>query len=174
MTLPPGIDGVTPVDELPAGPADSSRASWEEDLALGDTFASELPWCGRIVERHVGCHAGPVSIRLYRIEPTRGADEWFWIAVGHASPAIIPLHGVPTPACAAAAYCREMDRWVAAVRDGRPLDGVWPLLTADGRGLLEPTPETADVVEERVAFMRGEVLPGWADEIAGRCPDADP
>ena len=108
---------------------------------------------------------------LVRIVPDGDASEWQWVVVGDASPLVMDGSRASAPACAALAYCAEVERWVGAVRAGDPLDGIWPLLSADGRLLLEPTPEAADLVEERLARIRDAVAADHADAIAAHCPD---
>lgn len=155
VTTPPEIHGVEPEQAFLATLEDPfARVSWEDVLTSADEFVTDFPWCAEVVERHVGGVAGPVSVLLYRIVPTGDADEWLWVAVGDAPPAVIVADGAPTPAHAVAAYCRQMSRWVEGVRAGAPLDETWPVLTPDGRTLLEPTPETADLVDERLALIR--------------------
>ena len=172
MSAPPGIAGTAPAEAFLAGLADGDeRARWEADLALADAFISRFGWCAGIAERHVGAEAGPVSVVLLRIAPEGDADEWHWVVVGDASPLVMDATRAAAPACAALVYCAEVERWVAAVRAGDPLDDVWPLLAADGRRLLEPTPEAADLVEERIARIREAVAADHDDAVTAHCPD---
>lgn len=159
MTPPSGIEGTRPAEAVLSDPSGSGEAArWEADLAFADAFIARFGWCDGIRERHIGLAAGPVSAVLYRIAPAGEAGEWHWLVTGDAPPLVIEAAGPTSPASALAAYCRELDRWSTAVRAGAPLDGVPPLLTADGLGLLEPTPEAADLIEERVGEIRDEAL----------------
>lgn len=171
MSAPTGITGTAPAETFLAGLADGDeRARWEADLALADAFISRFGWCAGIAERHVGAGIGPVSVVLLRIVPEGDAGEWHWIVVGDASPLVMDADRADAPACAALVYCAEVARWVAAVRAGDPLDDVWPLLAADGRRLLEPTPEAADLVEERITRVREAVVADHAHPVAAHCP----
>ena len=172
MSAPPGIAGTTPPEAfLPGLADDDERSRWEADLALADAFVSRFGWCAGIVERHVGGDAGPVSVVLLRIAPEGEGGEWHWVLVGDAAPFVMAAARARAPACAALVYCAEIERWVAAVRAGDPLDDVWPLLAADGRLLLEPTPEAADLVEERIARIREAVAADHGDAVTAYCPD---
>ena len=172
MTPPPGIDGTRPADEVLAELSDPGEAArWQADLALADAFIGRFGWCDGVRERHVGCAAGPVSVFLHRVTPLGGAPEWHWVVVGDGPPIVLDAADAPAPACALVAYCHGLERWAGTVRAGGPLDDTWPLLTADGLGLLEPTPEAADLIMERVAAIRDGALAEHLEEIGDRCPD---
>ena len=50
-------------------------------------------------------------------------------------------------------YCEMMEDWIRAVRDSAKLDDVFPVAA-------EPSLESAELLEKRVAFLLAEIVPG--------------
>lgn len=131
-------------------------------------YLSSFEWCHGILECYIGDVAvgGIVVVALLRIEPARAAvDEWLWVVVGDLPPAYLVVDDAPDPAAALGVYIDEMERWVEAVKTGRPVDDLIPVATAGGGAGLEPTLELAEALEGRLRFLESEILadrPGGA------------
>jgi hypothetical protein len=109
---------------------------------------------------------GVVVVLLFRIVPAReDVDEWLWVVVGDVPPAYLVTDDAPNPASALDGYIGEMERWVAAVRAGQPVDDLIPVGTVDGAAQLEPTVERADEIESRLRFLTEEILVHHADDL---------
>jgi len=75
-----------------------------------------------------------------------------WVIVGDLPSAYLVVETDDSPADAMERYCGLMEDWIAAVRDGTSLQDVFPV-TAD------PTPESALLLEKRIAFLLAEIIP---------------
>jgi hypothetical protein len=151
-----------------AGEDAEDDALVKEMIERGKSYLSSFEWCGEVVECHVGDIAvgGVVVVLLLRIVPTQeDVDEWLWVIVGDLPPAYVVTDDSPNAAAALDRYIGEMERWVAAVKAGEPLDDVIPVETSGGAEPLEPTPERADDVARRLRFLDEEILRYHAEDL---------
>ncbi len=132
------------------------------------SYLAGFDWCSAIVECYLGDIAvgGVVAVLLFRIVPVRErVDEWLWVVVGDLPPAYLVLGDAPNPASALDAYIGEMERWIEAVKQGEPVDGLIPVDTHDGSERLAPTAELADAIEIRLRFLDSKILADYADDL---------
>ena len=52
-----------------------------------------------------------------------------------------------------------MEDWIAAIRDSTPLDEAFPVAA-------EPSPENAESLERRIAFLLAEIIPRMAEKAS--------
>ena len=83
-----------------------------------------------------------------------------WVVVGDLPPAYLVCDGNPTWLEALEGYVFEMERWVAAVRNGGSFEDVIPVRAAR-------TLEHADKLAGRLRFIRDEILACEDDTTAG-------
>jgi hypothetical protein len=151
-----------------AGEDAEDDALLREMIERGQSFLSSFPWCRKILECHIGDIAvgGIVVVLLLRIEPARrDIDEWLWVIAGDLPPAYLVTDEAPNAASALDAYMGEMERWVAAVKAGEPVDGLIPVETSGGGEELEPTLEVATDLERRLRFLNKEILSDHAEDL---------
>ncbi len=154
---------------------DDYEGDYEEDTRLvhalfeeARNFVSSFAWCRGIRESYIGIGVGSVfCVALFRIYPAEGVDEYLWVVVGDLPPAYLVIDVSPTPASALEGYIDEMRLWIAAVREGSPVDKVIPVNAP-------PTREYADMLEWRLDFLKREILSAYQDELGENTPIPPP
>ena len=103
-------------------------------------FLSPHSWCPSIVYGQLAwAVAGVAGVFLFKLIPGRPeVDDTLWVVVGDLPPAYLVCDETPSWRDALENYVLEMEQWVAAVREGQPLDDVIPVDVA-------PTREHADM-----------------------------
>lgn len=172
--MPPQIDftKLVPCAEF-AGEDAEDDALLKVMIERGRSYLSSFDWCREVVECHVGDIAigGVVVVLLLKIEPAHeDVDEWLWVIIGDLPPAYLVTDDAPNPAAALDGYVGEMERWVAAVKAGDPLDNVIPVETSGDAEPLEPTPELANEVARRLRFLEEEILRHHAEDLEAGDP----
>jgi hypothetical protein len=132
-----------------------------EDTALLKEMAKEareyiqaFDWCPPIADSSLEYGVGGV-IALVRFEFTEAiddSDQELWVVVGDLPSCYFIYEDNEDLAVALECYCRLMEEWAIAVRDGEPTDECFPVEA-------EETQENADGLLTRVAFIRRELLP---------------
>jgi hypothetical protein len=91
----------------------------------------------------------------------RGNDvpDWVWVIVGDLPSAYLSIEDAPNAAIALDVYVVGLEQWVMAVRQGRSVEDLMPMN-------VPPTPEYADMLDSRIKFLRKEILPGFAADLA--------
>lgn len=101
---------------------------------------------------------GVVAVFLFELAKCVGreGDEWVWVVVGDLPSAHLVTDRAPDPSSALRAYCDVMQEWVNAMREHRPLEGVFPVPVA-------PTAEHADMLTTRIRELREKIIP-WMEQ----------
>jgi hypothetical protein len=143
------------------GEDETDHALIQEMLETARRFLEDFRWCRRVRETFVGqAIGGVVGVFLFRIEPAgQGIDEWLWVIVGDLPPAYLVTDDSRTPAEALKTYIELVEEWVEAVQHGRPVDKLIPVATADGRDLVEETPENARMLKSRLESLEEDIVP---------------
>jgi hypothetical protein len=117
-------------------------------------YLESFKWCPPISTTYLASGVGGIAaIFLFEFStPIRDTDERLWVIVGDLPSAYLVVETDDSPADAMERYCGLMEDWIAAVRDGTSLQDVFPV-TAD------PTPESALLLEKRIAFLLAEIIP---------------
>lgn len=152
---------VASFDEYEWDDADERNRVWRM-LEFARAYLVDFEWCSRTIREYVGLAVGDViAIFLFEIEPAReDVDDWVWVIVGDLPPAYITTDDAPNPAAALDAYIGAMEEWVAAVEDGRPVEGLIPVNAP-------PTMESAQMLKSRLRFLDEQVLSAYEDDLAG-------
>ena len=131
-----------------------------EYAAEATRFLASQHWCRAVVSTHLAwAVAGVLGVFLCKLVPkSADVDDALWVIVGDLPPAYLVCDDAPDWRGALEAYVYEMDRWVAAVRDGSSLDDVIPVE-------VDPTREHADMLDSRLKFIRSRILAADAGEI---------
>lgn len=115
-------------------------------------------WCVRIKQGYLSnAWPGILGVFCFEIEPASAdVDESMWVIVGDLPSAHI-CNDNATGAAALKGYVCEMNRWVRAAYEGRPVDKLIPVN-------VPPTHEYAAMLESRLQFIRDEILPYYDDD----------
>jgi hypothetical protein len=118
-------------------------------------FLRGFAWSGTIRRRSLGLGVGGVvAVFLFEIEPAHpDVDARLWVVVGDLPPAYLVTDHAPTARDALTGYVEQMSRWVDAAKSGDSVDDLIPVN-------VPPTPENADLLERRLAFLRDTFLDG--------------
>jgi hypothetical protein len=124
-------------------------------------YITSFGWCPPIDAMYLAHGVGGV-VAVFFVEFPRkinGTDDKLWIVIGNLPSAYLVVEPDDSPGDALERYCGIMEDWIAAVRDGGDLSGVYPISA-------EPSRENADLLERRVAFLLAEIIPrmtqpGW-------------
>jgi hypothetical protein len=96
---------------------------------------------------------GIVALFLLEFEgKTGGTDDKLWVVTGDLPSAYMVVESDESPRKVLERYCELMDDWVSALRRGGDFRNVYPVPAAR-------TKEHADMLEQRLAFLRKEVIP---------------
>jgi hypothetical protein len=131
-------------------------------------YLGSFSWCRALEECYVSDIAvgGVVAVLLFRIDrDSPDVDEWLWVIVGDLAPAYITTDDAPNAACALDRYMGEMRGWVEAVKAGRSVADLIPVETAGGGAVLDPTAETAEMLESRLRFLDREILAHHGEDL---------
>ena len=121
------------------------------DEAIG--YISKFSWCPPIEGTYLAYGVGGV-VGLFLMEfrhKIQGTDERLWVVVGDIPSAYLVVEVNDSPNEALERYCTMMDDWVRAVKTSHSLKEVYPVDAA-------PTLENAEILEERIEFLRKEVI----------------
>jgi hypothetical protein len=129
----------------------SGRLSDLESAAAN--FIRSFGWSGELLEMYEGFHEPEIlGVFLVHLRPAAPqVDEWLWVVVGDVPPAYLVADDNPSVPQAVEGYIGEMQRWVDAAREGRPVDELIPVN-------VPPTREYAAMLASRLKVMGGTVL----------------
>jgi len=137
------------------------------DLAhKAKVFLNYQKWCGKVLDGWLYKGWSDVlGVFYFRLEPAMpDVPDFVWIIQGDAPPpAYIDAEDNPNGACALDAYVREVQKWINAVNDGRPVDDLMPVFYAPDKAM-------AEIVQNRMDMIRKEMLSGLGDELT-ECPE---
>jgi hypothetical protein len=125
-----------------------------EMAANARDFICANEWCEHLDSQYLAFGVGGVvAVFLVQITPaSEDVDACLWVIVGDLPPAYIVVDDNPTATDAVDAYCSEMEAWVEAVRNGESVDELIPVNAS-------PTPEYAEQLSGRLAYLRSAILP---------------
>ncbi|MGA7241147.1 MAG: hypothetical protein WBY44_36030 [Bryobacteraceae bacterium] len=150
-----------PIDISKMMPVESIQGEDAEDTNLlkqmaaeARNFVSSQKWCDHIDGLHLAYGVGGVvGVFLVQITPrSDNVDNCLWVIVGDLPPAYIVTEDNPTAAEALDSYCSEMEAWVEAANEGASVDELIPVN-------VPPTPEHAEQLGGRIAYIRSKILP---------------
>ena len=143
---------VEPIDDI-EWEDDEDAALYKPMVEDARSFLERFRWCQK-VESILGGKAipGVVAVFFATIVPSEeGVDTHLWIVVGDLPPAYLVLDDAPDSDAALTGYVENMEDWVAAVQAGDSVDELIPVN-------VEPTPEYAEMLASRLAFLRANVI----------------
>ncbi len=142
---------VVPLETLdPAEPAEACVLMLCEEAT---TLMASAPWCGAVLERHLGFGVGDViAVVLFRVVRDDGGSPWQWAVVGDVPPALMWSEGMLTPARALEGYLAAMRDEVTIIRGTGPLDGLVRIDAPD-------EVRWADALERRLDYIESALLP---------------
>ena len=124
-------------------------------------YISSFDWCPPIGACYLASGVGGiVAIFLFEFtDKIQDTDEQLWVIVGDLPSGYLVVKLEDSPQAALERYCDLMEDWIAAIRDSTPLDKAFPVAA-------EPTPENAELLERRIAFLLAEIIPRMAKRSA--------
>jgi len=136
--------------------------AFDEVLEHARRFLLGHRWCTDIVESRIGMFVPRiVSVFLFRIDHTEEfVDEWLWVVVGDVPPGYLVTDYAPNAAWALHLYIGLAKEWVEAVKEGKPVVGLYPIN-------VPPTLEWAEQLEGRLRFLEKEILKDYMDDLVG-------
>lgn len=156
----PDMEKVSTLSELIAEVPDDA----DEIGALArraTSYVMSFEWTSEVIAIFAGIVVPEIiGVFLLNIRPARPeVDDWLWVVVGDVPPAYLVTDDCPNPATALDGYIGEMEQWVAAVRNGEPVDELIPVN-------VPPTKEFADMLESRLTLLRADLLSQYGHDLA--------
>lgn len=151
MDIP--VSGVVPLTQM-IGDDETDTALLHQMSVEAKEYLEHFDWCDAVGRAYWGGGVGKIfSVFLFEIEP-RGpdVDRWLWVIAGDIPPLYVAVDECTTPKQAADTYLELMTEWVALAREGRTSPDIPPTG-------VEATPERADDLERRLAFIRANIRP---------------
>jgi hypothetical protein len=129
-------------------------------LSDAERYLLSFGWCRDIIESYIGIGVGGVvAVFLFQITPNgKLVDEWLWVIVGDIPPAYITIDSAPNSACALDAYIGAMQKWINAVSNGHPVDGLI-------RVNVSPSLENVGRLKSRLDFLDKQILSRYSDDL---------
>jgi hypothetical protein len=145
------LSGVVPLEQMVG--EDETESLLLRQSVEAKEYLGEFDWCSAVGLGYWGGGVGKVfGVFLFEIEPkTTDVDQWLWVIVGDIPSLHLVTDQCRSPKEAAEMYLALMTEWVALARMGRSS----PDLPPTG---VEPTPERAEELEGRLAFIRAKIL----------------
>ncbi len=153
MTVRPEMDAELEAQVRPFVPG-TEEEGCDALLTKSNEFLDAFRWARRTGKVWVGdCVPGVWGLFLVELDPpTPEIDQCVWTIVGDLPPAYISTVYAKSPRAALDGYIGEMEAWVDAVENGKPMDDLIPVNSA-------PTPANAKALKSRLAFLEREILP---------------
>ncbi len=129
---------------------DGDLKRWAElYMSEAKEYILSFNWCNKINESYFGVvEPSCFGVFLFKIEPFYPVvDRWLWVVVGDIPPAYLVCDKSSNPDDAIRAYVYEMRRWVVAVENGLPVDGLIPVSGG-------ATVEVAKMLGSRIDLMQ--------------------
>lgn len=121
-------------------------------------YITSFNWCPPIRVSYLASGVGGI-VAIFLFEFTskiQDTDDRLWVIVGDLPSAYLVVEPVDSPQRALERYCELMEDWIAGIRDLTPLGKAFPVAA-------EPTPENAELLERRIAFLLAEIIPRMAE-----------
>jgi hypothetical protein len=151
MNIP--VSGVVPLEQM-RGDDETDTVLLRQMSVLAKAYLEQSDWCSAVERGYWGGGVGKIfSVFLFEIEPkTAGVDQCLWVIVGDIPPLHLVTDQCRSPKQAANMYLALMTEWVVLAREGRTSSDLPPTG-------VEATPERAEELERRLAFIRAKILP---------------
>jgi hypothetical protein len=151
MEIP--VVGVVPIQEM-SGDDEVDTTLLRAMCIEAKQYLESFDWCEAAQPVYWGGGVGKVfSIFLFEIVASKvGIDRWLWVVVGDIPHLYLVLDECKSPSDVLRAYRGLMEQWIELARQGRRS----PDLPPTG---VEPAPEWATELEQRLRFIRTNVAP---------------
>jgi hypothetical protein len=136
------------------GDDDADTALLLQMAEAARNYITSFDWCPPINAIHLASGVGGlVAVFLFEFSrKIQQTDDHLWVVVGDLPTAYLVVEPEDSPSQALERYCDLMEEWIAAVRDTGKLSEVFPVTA-------ESTPENANALEKRIAFLLAEIIP---------------
>jgi hypothetical protein len=147
------VVGVVPIHEM-SGDDGVDTALLRNMCVEAKRYLESFEWCKTAEPMYWGGGVGKIfSIFLFEIVASRiDVDQWLWVIVGDVPRVYLVLDECKSPSDVFDTYVGLMEQWIALARQGRTSDELPPTG-------VEPTPEWAAQLEQRLQFIRSNVAP---------------
>ncbi|MGL6194199.1 MAG: hypothetical protein ACRC2T_05190 [Thermoguttaceae bacterium] len=123
-------------------------------LKAARDFITSHKWCPEIKYEYFGGGIGGIiAVFLFQFSSSiNDQDEWLWVIEGDVPPAYLVVDSANNPCKALDLYCSTMESWSHCVLSGSSTDNEFPVKAL-------PSAENANMLLNRVNFLRKEVIP---------------
>jgi len=151
MEIP--VVGVVPIQEM-NGDDDVDTTLLRGMCIDAKQYLESFDWCKTAEAVYWGGGVGKIfSIFLFDIVALKtGIDRWLWVVVGDIPHLYLVLDECKSPSDVLRAYMGLLEQWIKLAREGRSSPDLPPIG-------VEPTPERATELEQRLQFIRTNVAP---------------
>src|ERR1700761_8617672 len=134
--------------------SDEEAEAIQQLTAQAEAFVNSYRWTPLIESLTLAFGVGPIlGLYLMRFEPGgKPEDRERWVVVGDLPSMHFETDDTPAPWLAVTLYCAIAQDWADNVLAGRDLSDSYPIPVA-------PTAEFAQMLLDRVAFIRNELMP---------------
>jgi hypothetical protein len=124
-----------------------------EMAAEAREYMEEFDWCPAIESIHLALGVGGVvGVFLFQFdEVIEDDDDALWVVIGDLPSAYVIVEPDDDGISALERYCELMEDWASNVLKGSSLDDSFPVD-------VEATHEHAQMLRQRIAFLRTEIL----------------
>ncbi|HYJ41001.1 MAG TPA: hypothetical protein VEW08_09435 [Steroidobacteraceae bacterium] len=124
-----------------------------EMAAEARDYIEDFEWAPRITSIHLAFGiGGVVAAFLFQFdEVIEDSDDALWVIVGDLPSAYVIVEPEDDGMSALSRYCEMMEDWTINVLEGNSLDDSFPVD-------VEATAEHAEMLNQRIAFLRTEII----------------
>ena len=124
-----------------------------EMAAEARDYIEDFEWAPRITSIHLALGIGGVvgAFLVQFDEVIEDSDDALWVIVGDLPSAYVIVEPGDDGMTALSRYCELMEDWTTNVLEGHSLDDSFPVDA-------EATHEHADMLNQRIAFLRSEII----------------
>ncbi len=130
-----------------------------------ERFVASFDWCRRVRRMYFDRGFRYAAVFYCKLEARRNADPEVWVIVGDLPPAYLDTY-CKNGAEALVLYCWWLDRWAMAVRNGESVEAFMPIVARSSYEPVTPSLECAEMMENRVAFIKRNLLQDAESEIS--------
>jgi hypothetical protein len=124
-----------------------------EMAAEARAYIEDFEWSPRITSIHLALGVGGVvaAFLVQFDEVIEDSDDALWVIVGDLPSAYVIVEPEDDGMAALSRYCELMEDWTINVLEGHSLEDSFPVD-------VEETAEQAEMLNQRIAFLRTEII----------------
>lgn len=141
------------------GDSEAETVHLQHMCSEAKAYLESFPWCTKAQPMYYGGGVGKIfCVFLFEIVAARpNVDRWLWVVLGDIPRIYLVLDECRCPSDVLRLYVGLMEAWIELARQGKTSDDLPPIG-------VEPTPEWAKELEQRLRFIRTIVAPFLLEE----------